>query len=346
MLPKGKLLFERSDEVRVRGVLQEGFGNYAGFMYRPVLLAHNKPDPPDFSLQLRNIFANRIHTLLEDDEASLGLGYMVGDKSTMSEKLMESFRIVGLSHLIVTSGFHLSILVNFSKRFLGKVSRITSIVGTTILVLCFMAIAGFGASMARAGLMCLASLYAWYFGRKFHPGRLLLFVAAITLIIEPLNVSNIGWQLSFASFAGIVFLSPILTEFFYGKSKPGYIAASLITSISAQLFCLPISIYNFGMFSAIGVIVSLIITPTVSVAMLLILLTGTVAPFLAIITNLLLKLHLLLISFAANIPWASVNVPSQNKFIFLAYIPILMILIVLKRLTKYDFRPRYALDKS
>lgn len=271
---------------------------------------------------------------------------MVGDKTLMTEKLIESLRVVGLSHMVVTSGFHLSILTDLIKRIFGKISRAAIIIGTTILVFGFMAITGFGASMLRAGLMCLINIFAWYYGRKIHPGRLLLYVAAITLLINPTNAMNVGWQLSFAAFAGIMFFSPMLAKFLYGDNNPSFLASGLIASISAQLLCLPLGVYYFGMFSAMGVFVSLILTPTIAVAMLLILLSGTAFPFVAPIAEMLIRIHLALINYVAEIPWASMNVASNNPAVLLVFIPITAIFVALKRVTKYDFRPRYALDNS
>ena len=192
MLPASGAQYQRSDRVTLSGVLAEGFGNYSGFMYRPKVLEHSKPSPPDYALMLREWFSGNIKNLFGSDEAALALGYMVGDKTLMSESLVTSLRAVGLSHVVVTSGFHLSILVELVRRIFSKVSRAAIVIGATIMVFVFMAITGFGASMMRAGLMCMLNMYAWYFGRRFHPGRLLLYVAAITLLIDMSNVTSVG----------------------------------------------------------------------------------------------------------------------------------------------------------
>ena len=346
MLSSGKGKYERSDKITLKGVMKEGFGNYSGSIYRPEIIEHSKPSPPDFALKIREWFSENIKNLFGANESALALGYMVGDKALMTEELTQSLRVVGLSHMVVTSGFHLSILADFIKRLFGKISRAAITIGTTILVFVFMAITGFGASMLRAGLMCLINLYAWYFGRKFHPGRLLLYVAAITLLIDSASIMNVGWQLSFAAFAGIIFISPVLTKFLYGSHSPGFIMSSLITSISAQLLCLPLGIYYFGMFSAVGIFVSLIITPTIAAAMLLFLLSGTIFSPIAPMAEMLIRIHLALISWVAEIPWASMNVAPNNPMVLLVFIPVAVLFIILKCVTKYDFRPRYALDNS
>ena len=336
----------RSDRVTLRGRLSEGFGEYAGFIYRPELVSLGKPRPPDFANQLKQRFAENIQSLFEPEVSSLALGYLVGDKSGMSEDFTEQLRLAGLSHLVVTSGFHLSILLSVVKKILGKISRAAIILGTLAVVLAFISVTGFSASMARASLMSLLALFAWYFGRKFHPARLFLYVVALTLLLNPYNLQNIGWQLSFAAYFGIIFFAPALTKYLYGRAKPGFLTGAFLVSLSAQLFCLPISIYHFGMFSAAGLILGLVISPTIAPIMALTLLSGTFLPPAAKPTALIIRIHLYLINFAAQIPWASFTLPAGNAVILLAYLPLCVLLFILKRRSHYDFRPRTTLAKS
>ena len=264
----------------------------------------------------------------------------------MSEELQIAIRIVGLSHMVVVSGYHLGLVVEWAKRLFGKISRATIIIGSSIIVLFFVSVAGMSASILRACLMTLLSLTFWYFGRKFHPARLLIYVAALTLISAPRQIFNIAWQLSFASYAGIIFIAPVLTRFLYGeKRKPGYIATSIIASVSAQLCCLPVSIYNFGAVSLVGILAVLIISPTIPIIMLFTALSTIISPI-AYLAKPLIDFNLFIISTFSQNSWAVFDLPSGDPRAFLAYIPVIIFFIWLKRRTKYDFRPRYTLDKS
>ena len=262
----------------------------------------------------------------------------------MSEELLSAVRIVGLSHMVVVSGYHLAVVVNQSKRLLGKVSRAAIIIGAFAIILLFISIAGFSASMMRAGIMTMISLSAWYFGRKIHPGRILLYVASASLLRSPNLFQNIAWQLSFMSYMGIVFFSPILTSFLYGESKTGFLSSNIITSISAQITCLPISIYNFGSFSIVGFLAVLLTTSTVPFIMALTLVSAIIPPI-AIVAKVLISYHLFVISALSQNTWAIVNLPNYQPAVFLLYLPIIIIFIALKIRTNYDFRPRYTLDK-
>ena len=204
--------------------------------------------------------------------------------------------------------------------------------------------------MARAGLMSLLSIIAWYFGRRFHPGRLLVYVASITIAVNPTIITDVGWQLSFASFAGIIFFSPVLARFLYGDTSLNFVASSLIVSLSAQLFCLPLSIYHFGIFSIVGIVAGIIVAPTIAFLMFLVCLcvlaSSICVPYvlsmIVAVTSALLDFHYFIISFSASIPWATIELPTKNALAFIIFIPVLVAFFILKRISKYDFRPVIA----
>ncbi len=284
--------------------------------------------------------------LFDAQESALVLGYIVGEKSNMSEELQNAIRAVGLSHMVVVSGFHLALVVECGKRLFGKISRAAVITGSVFVIFLFVSIAGMSASMMRASLMTIFSLCAWYFGRKFHPARLLIYVATITLIFSPRQMFGVAWQLSFAAYAGIIFVSPILTRFLYGrKQKPGFITSNIIATISAQIVCLPISIYNFGSISLIGILAILITSPTIPAIMALAAASAIIPPV-AYLAKPLIDLNLFVISNFSQNSWALFDLPTGDARIFLFYLPVIAIFIFLKRSTEYDFRPRYTLEKT
>ena len=337
-------IFSRSDLLTVEGQLQSGFAQYGGFMYHPTILAHATPETPDYALAVRDWFSrNVIEKMNNEEQSNLALSYLTGQKNLLNTDQKEKLRLVGLAHVVVASGYHLSVVVNLAKKRFGKISRFATLAGALLLLTLYLSVTGFTASMERAGLVTTLSLLAWYFGRKFHPMRLLIFVAAITLLINPNNVSNLAWQLSFASYSGIIILTPLLIKFFYGERKPGYFANLIIASVSAQIFCLPLTIYTFGSISGLAVLANVLVTPTIPLVMLLTFLLGITAwSPLAFLAGMLIQLHLNIIDYIASIPWASLNVGGQNTAIFALYIPVLIMILLLKRSTKHSFRPSYA----
>lgn len=153
--------FARSDSLCVVGTLKEGFGDYNAFMYRPQLITHSKPSPPDLALLLKTTFASHLREALQDDDISnLSLGYLVGEKGQMVDDFKDNLKRVGMTHAVVASGFHLSVLIGFAKRYLKKISRFCALFGSILLLFLFVSIAGFSPSLARAGIVTLLSLLA------------------------------------------------------------------------------------------------------------------------------------------------------------------------------------------
>lgn len=335
---------KRSDVLTVRGVLKEGFGDYDAFLYRPELISISHPRTPDLAIKVRDSLSSRIVKQIgKGDESDLALSYLLGQKGTMSAELSEKMRLVGLAHTIVASGFHLGIVVSFAKKYLGKISRFATLAGATALIVVYISVTGFTPSMMRAGFATVMSLFAWYFGRRLHPARSLLYLVAISLLINPSYLTNIAWQLSFASYAGIIFLYPLITKFLYGDKQPGKIAGIILVSLAAQLFCLPICIFHFGSMSIVALATNLLVSPVIPVIMLLSLLAGIIPiPLFGFLVRQLLKYQLQIVDYFSSIKWCTFDYGDLSRFALLLFIPIIIGAIILKRVTKHSFRPTWC----
>ena len=346
-LPDSNPKPQRGDKLLLSGKLQEGFGKYDYYVSNARLIEESKPDPPDYSLELYERFASSLQAIIIDtNETALGLGYLTGQKDLLSEEFNEKLRNVGLAHVVVASGFHLSFITTLARKSLKKVSRFASYFAAFLAMIFFISITGLSASMLRAGLVTGMSLFAGYYGRKFHPFRLLAFAAGISLFYNPFSLQDVGWQLSFACFAGLLFFAPLLQDYFFDEDT-SFVASSIIQTISAQLFCLPISLYTFGSFSPIGIISSLIIPPTIPLTMILCVLAALFAGIPAIgkltawLARLLLGFHVGVINYLNHFEWASQKINVDTR-VFLLYLLIISVCLFLKLRTKHDFRPLLA----
>ena len=285
-------------------------------------------------IDMRDWFAGRIKGLIDEPEASLGLSYLLGMKTGLPKDLSEKLRAVGLVHIVVASGAHLAILVEVARKVFGRVSRFAGLMFASVFIVFFMAMVGWTPSILRAGIMSLLTLAAWYVGRKFEPWRIILLVAAMTLMINPLFVTNLGWLLSFASFGGIMMVGPSVTRFFYGAKKPGFIAAMIITTVSATVMTLPITLYYFGQISIISVVANLVILPTLSVAMGLVFLTGMVAgvPGIEVVVAWcamrLLEFHITVVEWLGEMEWFLVKIDRYRAGVFWLYVVVVGVAII------------------
>lgn len=331
----------RSDRVVLSGRVSEGFGAFAATMWRPVLKSVARPDPPDVALLVRDWFGGQVRKFIPEPQVDLALGYLLGQKRALPEELSEMLSVVGLTHVVVASGYNLAVLASAARRIFGRVSRFAAMFFAMLLVVIFMGITGFSPSMTRAGLVAMMSLVAWYVGRKFHPVKLLLMAAAITLLINPGYILDLGWLLSFAAFAGVMLLAPLMTVYFYGEKKPNFVAGVVMETLAAQICCLPIVLYASGSFSIVSVVANVLILPTVPVVMLLSFLAGGLAfipPLAGVIgwmANVLLSFHIGVVEFFGSLEWALVEVPAQNPIVFLGYAVIVGVGVYMGWRTKY-----------
>lgn len=333
---------KRSDVVTVKGKLAEGFGSFAASMYRAEVVKVERPEPGDQALKLRDWFSDGVRQAIPEPEASLGVGYLVGQRRSLPPELDDALRVAGLMHIVVASGYNLTILVRLARRLFEKISKYLAAISAGGMIVAFVLVTGLSPSMSRAGLVAGLSLLAWYYGRKFHPLVLLPFAAAITLLVNPsYGWNDLGWQLSFAAFAGVMILAPLLQSYFFGDKKPGTVRQILGETIAASIVTLPILIIAFGQFSNVAIIANLLILPFVPLAMLLTFIAGIgalVLPSAASIVGLpaswLLHYMVAVAEYVAKLPWAMTEIEVSPFVAYGVYIVLVGVCIYMWRKTR------------
>lgn len=343
---KSDLDIKRSDQVTIEGKIGKGFGSFAGTIYQAKVTAVKRPQPGDVARVVRDWFADSVRSAIPGPQASLGIGYLVGQKRALPADLVEALQIAGLTHVVVASGYNLTILVRLARRLFEKVSKYLSALSSSIMIASFIAVTGLSPSMSRAGLVAGLSLAAWYYGRKFHPLVLLLFAAAVTVMVNPSYIwGDLGWQLSFSAFGGVMILAPLLQRFFFGDKKQGLVRQILGETVSAVIVTAPILISAFGQFSNISIIANLLVLPFVPLAMLLTFVAGVgalIIPAGAVIiglpANWLLTYMIDVTQYLSHLSWAVSIVQLSSIGVGICYVVLIAICIYLWRVTKYDLR--------
>lgn len=338
---------KRGDKLVLHGKLMKGFGNFSGVIYRAQIDKIIQPKPGDTARVVRDWFADGIRKVIPEPESSLGIGFLVGQRRALPADLVIALQVVGLTHVVVASGYNLTILVRLARRLFEKVSKYLSAVSSVVMILSFIAITGVSPSMARAGLVAGLSLAAWYYGRRFHPIILLSLAIAITVLIDPSYAwGDLGWQLSFAAFAGVMILAPLATRYFFGEKKPDFVRQLLIETVSAQLVTAPIIIMAFGQFSNNAIVSNLLILLFVPFAMLLVFIAGVgslvlpvaFASVIAFPATMLLKYMTGVIGYLSELPWAMSEVQFSWWMAVICYVAIIGSCLYMWRKTKYNLR--------
>lgn len=304
----------RGDRVEAEGKLRDGFASYQGSMFYAEVTVVQKQ--ASWIENLRHNFSAKILSILPEPQASLALGFLLGLKSQLPEDLNGQLRLLGLTHIVVASGYNLTILVRLSRRLFARFSKYQATVASGAMIAFFVCITGFSASMSRAALVTGLSIAAWYYGRKIHPVVLLMVSSAITAAINPVFLwGDAGWWLSFLAFAGVMLGAPLLQARIFGKKQPPLLIQVAIETICAQLLTLPYILFVFGNLSVTSVFANVLVVPFIPAAMLLTFIAGVVSWALPGIAALVAQPALWILTYMTNvaellakIPWASINV--------------------------------------
>lgn len=336
---------KRSDRVELSGTMQNGFGSFSGSIYRAQVLKITEIKHADPARELRDWFANGIRNVVPEPQSSLGIGFLTGQHSTLPEDLNNNLRLLGLTHIIVASGYNLTILVRFSRRAFAKISKYLATLVSGLLISGFVLITGFSPSMTRASLITGLSLVAWYFGRRIHPLTLLLFVAAVTSLIHPSYVwGDLGWYLSFSAFAGVILLSPLLISYFFGdKKRINSLLQIFIETFSALVLTAPIIAFAFGLISPLSLPANLLILSLIPLAMILTFIAGIVG-LLSFPLSLIAAPSIFVLSYMtfvvdklAALPFSIIEIQISVQQLASIYLVIILVMIYLWRRTNYDF---------
>ena len=341
----------RGDYITVEGTVRPGFASFAASFTVTTVVSVARYGQGDVGRVVRDWFAAMVRRVVPEPQASLGVGFLTGQKTALAPDLADALKVAGLTHIVVASGYNLTILVRMARKVFVKLSKYMSAVSASLMIIAFIAITGLSPSMTRAGLVSGISLLSSYYGHGFHPLVLLPVAAAITVGLQPSYVwGDLGWQLSFSAFLGVMIVGPLLQAYFFGNEEPGIFRQILGETIAAHIVTLPIIAISFGVVSHVAIIANILVVPLVPLAMLLTFLCGLAAivsiPFVAILalpTSWLLGYMVNVATFVSELEWAQSDI-SSNPVVWLLYA-----LIVTGACwwmwykTKYDFRTGQAL---
>ncbi len=222
---------------------------------------------------------------LDAGQASLARGFVLGQDESIAPIVRDTFRRSGLAHLLAVSGQNvmlLAVLAGVLLAALGLPPRVR-LLCIVLAIAVYVPIAGGGPSIQRAAVMGVAAIVAGLLGRAADRAWAVLAAAALTLLLNPLAATDVGWQLSFAAVIGIALwarrLATLLAERLAGTSgaagrrrrlrarlaRPVAEAAGI--TAAATLATAPLIAHTFGTFSVVSLPANLAVAPAVAPVM-------------------------------------------------------------------------------
>ncbi len=311
-----------------------------GIMYQLVFaqvnsLGMNEGNPVQAAaINVKHAYLTGLGEVLSEPEAGLAGGITVGDKRSIGSELSAEFQKVSLIHMVVLSGYNITVVINTAARLLAWAPRSIQFGGSGLVVIFFILMAGGAASAVRAGAMALLAMYARVSGRMFVAMRALGFIAVIMVLWNPLTLAfDPSFQLSALATVGLVMFTPLCSEYLQWVSERFGLREILASTISTQLVVLPLLLYQNGNFSIVALPANLFALIPVPLAMLtsfIAAVCGMIAhvfPIVSIVAipvafpaYLLLAYIIHTAQLFASFPFASVSVPAFGiAWMFAAY---------------------------
>ncbi len=235
-----------------RGEAEIMSGNSAGFT--PAVLAQAIKD--------------RLRELFPADVFPFAQALLLGDSSELSYELDTAFKLSGIRHIIAVSGLHVMLLYSLLSMVTFKNKWLTALLCLPLLGL-FAAVAGFTPSVVRACIMVALMILARVFKKEYDPPTSLAFAALVMLVVNPLVITSVSFQLSVGCVAGIQMFSKQINEWLLGKLGGGkgrgvvsflkrWFVSSVSITLGAMSLTTPLSAYYFGTVSLVGVVTNLL----------------------------------------------------------------------------------------
>lgn len=204
---------------------------------------------------------------LPEPEASLLSGIVLGVKKGLPQEFYEALRKTGTMHIVVASGFNVTMIMGTIVAFLaGRIRRQQAILVGLILVGIYTVMAGIQPAIVRAAIMATCAYLGQLLGRQSNGWRLLMAAAMLMLLFEPLLLFDLGFQLSFSATAGLIILGKRLESIF---GRIAVIGKAMAETMAAQIFVTPIIISVFGQVSVFSILVNSLILWLVAPIMVL-----------------------------------------------------------------------------
>ena len=321
-----------------------------------------KENNVDFISKFANIVSNEIekqaNKLLDEKEASLLTGILIGNQDNIDEDIKEAFRDSNLSHMLAVSGDHVSyvIMAITSTMVITKVGKRRGKIVTILILLFFILITGQTSSVTRACYMSIYILLASLFHKKATVVSSISISMLFLMIGNPYCIFDIGFQLSYGGTIGIIFFYKLLKQYSiknkeveenkikrYLRRIKVKLQEMILLTISANIIILPIVMFHFNTVSFTFIISNLLASPFMGILVLLGFATiissfifYPIAQLLAIPLSILLNIFIKIAIFSSELPFSKILISTPKLTWIILYYFIIFSILYYKKIKQKD----------
>ncbi len=291
--------------------------------------------------------------IFPEPEASLLAGILLGIESGIPANVRQAFVDSGTMHIVAISGFNITLLAGLFMGVLGRLlGRWREVALSVVLISVYTILVGANASVVRAALMGVLTLFAAQIGRRQSGINSLVVVAALMAIFDPDILWDVSFQLSFAATLGLVLYASPLNEWavrqFSRLTRPetaqrwgNLFGEWALFTLAAQVTTLPIILYHFQRLSIVALLVNPLILPVQpsvmvggGIAMLLALIVPPLGQLFAYLVLPFVTYTIRMTEWAAALPYSSVRLSA------LPLVTVLLFYLAMFALTAFWHRLR------
>ena len=182
-------------------------------------------------------------------------GFVYGDDRGQLPEVVDDLRATGLTHLLAVSGQNVAYVLLVLGPLLRRLSMLLQMVVLAGVLAEFVVVTRAEPSVLRACLLALAAVGARSVGRPVSSQRLLAVVVTVLLLVDPMLVHSVGFQLSVTASVGIGMWAERIERVLVG---PGFVRTPLAVTCAAQAGVLPVQILTFGSFPLVSIPANLV----------------------------------------------------------------------------------------
>jgi competence protein ComEC len=215
----------------------------------------------------RTAMSDAVAHVMSPPYSTLLLGVVFGIHQTLPGDIVTALQQSGLYHIVAVSGLKVVIALGLLRTLARRRewSRRQHLITALLFVSFYVAISGAGAAAVRSSVLALVALVIQRDGRRAVPLVLLATMAAGFLLLEPREVFDAGFQLSYLGTAGILLWADPIAKRIPG---PSWFREPFAITVAAQLATTPVMATTFGVISLVGPLANAVVLPLIPVLMI------------------------------------------------------------------------------